>query len=84
MRKVFYSNCLFFVIKKWFKYGGYVAIRKSREGYWPHFIWCKDLKNAEIEHFQPINHDENAYIMKFFFKGFVSKTDDEERIRRGE
>lgn len=43
-------------------------------------IWCKDLKDAEIEHFQPVNHDENAYVKKFWFKGFVAKSDDQKKI----
>lgn len=81
---IFYSNCLFYVLRKYFKYGGYLIVRKSRDGWFPHFIWCRDLKDAEIEHFQPMYEDEFIPVKKFWFKGFVSKSDDEERIRMGE
>lgn len=70
------SNCLIFAFEKWFKRGGYLVIRKSRYGWWPHFIYCSDLKNAEIEHYVPIKRDlENKYVDKLFFKGIIKKDD---------
>lgn len=70
------SNCLIFALVKWRKYGGYLVIRKSRYGWWPHFIWCRDLKNADIEHLQPVNAgNENPYVKKFLFEGKISKED---------
>jgi hypothetical protein len=47
------DNCLFFAIRKWRKHGGYLIIRKSHFGWWPHFLWAKHLRNAEIEHYVP-------------------------------
>lgn len=71
------SNCLLFVIEKWRKYDGYVAIRKSKYGWWPHFIWIKKLNNAEIEHFVPIERKlHKKYIDKILFKGEVKTNDD--------
>ena len=70
------SNCLFFALNKWLKHGGYLVIRKSRYGFWPHFIWCKDLKNAEIEHYVPtVSRLKLEQLHKFVFKGMI-KFDD--------
>lgn len=70
------SNCFFFAIWKWFRHGGYLVLRVSKIGPWIHFIWCKDLKDAEIEHYVPI-HDSLKVesVSKIFFKGEVRKKD---------
>lgn len=70
------SNCLIYVIKKYLKEGGYIAIRKSRYGWWPHFIHCSDLMNAKITHYVPIKYNlEYKYVDKILFKGQI-KTED--------
>lgn len=72
------GNCLFFALNRWFKNGGYLVIRKSRHGFFPHFIWCKDLKDAEIEHFVPTDPKNvviKALVHKLFFKGYIKKDD---------
>lgn len=70
------NNCLIFAFNRWFKHGGYLIVRKSRHGWWPHFIWSPDLKDAEIEHYRPVNAgNENPYVKKFLFKGEIA-TDD--------
>ena len=70
------SNCLFFVIAKWWKHGGYIIIRRSKQGPYPHFIWCKDLKNAEIEHYTPeVHKSQRTFKHKFLFKGVIRTTD---------
>lgn len=74
------SNCLIFALIKWYQEGGYLVIRKSRHlRFIPHFIWCKDLKDADIEHYIPENPKPNAfgYVHKLFFKGII-KTNDKE------
>ena len=76
MKKTFFTNCLFFALKKWITLGGYIVIRKSDEGWFPHFIWCGDLKDAEIEHIQPVHKGfENPYLKKFWFESYISKED---------
>lgn len=70
------SNCLIFALGKFFKEGRYLVIRKSRYGWWPHFIWCKDLKDAEIEHYVPLERKpEKAAIDKIIFRGYIKKDD---------
>ena len=77
------SNCLFFAVKKFYKNGGYLAIRRSHfSRFIPHFIWVKDLKDAEIEHFQPEDPRTNflmILIHKIYFKGTINKTDKESK-----
>lgn len=73
------NNCFFFALSKWFKNGGYLAIRKSHLGNFPHFLWIKDLKNADLEHYTPIeppDKQKERFIDKFLFKGKVSKSDE--------
>ena len=70
-----FSNCLIFAFIKWYRHGGYVVIRRAHHGWWPHFIWCRDLKDAEIEHLQP---DLNYYpetTGKLLFRGRINRTD---------
>lgn len=69
-----WSNCIIETLKRFFKEGGYVAIRRSRLGVFPHMIWIKDLKNAEIEHFVPTNAVYKL-IPPPVFKGFIARTD---------
>jgi len=72
------SNCLIFAVNKWFKHGGYLVMRRSKHGFFPHFLWCSDLKNAEIEHFVPIN-PKHSFVKilfhKILFEGMIKKDD---------
>jgi hypothetical protein len=38
-----YSNCLIYALTQWCRYGGYVAMRTSHWGWFPHFLWSPDL-----------------------------------------
>lgn len=71
------SNCLVFALSRWIKNGGYIVVRKSHMGPFPHFIWCRDLRDAEIEHFQPIapRQGVRAAFHKLWFDGVVKDTD---------
>ena len=68
------QNCFFFAIKRWFQRGGYLIIRKSRFGPFPHFIWAKDLRDAEIEHYVPID-PKHRLIPPLFFSGKIKRDD---------
>ena len=37
------SNCYLFALRRWWTRGGYVVVRKSRYGWWPHALWSADL-----------------------------------------
>lgn len=51
------SNCLVFALGRWVRHGGYLVVRKSRNGWWPHFIWSLDL--IEFMDFAP--HEPQRY-----------------------
>lgn len=42
------SNCLIFALKRWRSDGGYLIIRRSRYGWWPHFAWCRSLSEPPL------------------------------------
>ena len=73
------SNCLFFALEKWFKFGGYLIIRKSKFGFWLHFMWSKDLKDADVEHFVPVKKPLRfPLVQKILFVGKSEKKGDDE------
>jgi len=47
------SNCLIFAVRRWMREGGYFIVRKSRHGWWPHFMWARSLKGLAIEQWIP-------------------------------
>lgn len=65
-------NCLLFVFIRWWKHSGYVVIRKSHYGFWPHFLWSKDLK--EFEEYTPSKPNHHLIIPPPFYKGEVKIT----------
>jgi hypothetical protein len=67
------TNCLFFALKKWFSCGGYLVIRKSKVGWWPHFLWSKDLKT--FYHYLPVSYKENKPIPPCVFKGEAAESE---------
>lgn len=46
------SNCLIFSIQRLCD-DGYIIIRKSRVGWWPHFMYAKSVDGIEVENFVP-------------------------------
>lgn len=68
------SNCLIFALCQWYKNGGYLVVRKSRWGWWPHFLWSADLKS--FEQFAPTNPVHKKFP-PFLFKGSIKIGDDD-------
>lgn len=48
------SNCVLFAIGRFWTRGGYVVVRKSDYGWWPHVLWSPDL--VMFEQFHPVKH----------------------------
>lgn len=71
------NNCFVFALSRWFSRGGYLIVRKSRVGWFPHFIWAKTLDGIVVEHWQPLEKDVAKPLNIFVFKGKI-KTDDKE------
>lgn len=72
-----YSNCLIFAIRLWLTGGGYLVVRKSRAGWFPHFLWCADLADARVLHFAPRKIAPWWYrpIHMLWFRGVVRRDD---------
>jgi hypothetical protein len=77
------GNCWTYALKNWFKYGGYIAVRKAPDvkilNFIPiyHVIWVLDLKDAELRQFVPIKRKHNKWAPFFaiIFKGKVITTE---------
>lgn len=65
------SNCLIFALARWFKEGGYLIIRKSRHGPWPHFIWARAV--SDVEQYVPLN--PRISLLWPFFRGYIKRDD---------
>ena len=50
------SNCIIFALHRWITRGGYVVVRKSHHGWWPHAMWTPDLKTFEEYQTRVPNH----------------------------
>lgn len=69
-----YNNCLFWALKKWFKDGGYIVIRRSKYGWFPHFLWmCKDT--IILESYVPKNPKKRTFP-PILFRGHVKRGDE--------
>lgn len=62
------SNCLIWALRQWFKKGGYLIIRRSYFGWWPHFLWSADL--VTFWEFNPAKK-ENQRSPPILFRGQV-------------
>ena len=66
------SNCLVFALARWVSRGGYLVVRKSRWGPFPHFLWSPDLKR--VEQYVPAEPKKRV-IPPLIFKGYVKHGD---------
>jgi hypothetical protein len=63
------SNCLIYVVQRWLKARGYVILRLSHWGWWPHFLWSKDL--VTFEEFTPAKPHRRRLLPPVLFRGRV-------------
>lgn len=71
------TNCFMFAVRKWWREGGYIAIRKSRHLPILHFIWVKSLDGCEIQHYVPVEPRKGlrGLCHKMHFEGKIKTTD---------
>jgi hypothetical protein len=74
------SNCIIYALKQWFSLGGYIVLRKSNYGWWPHMIWTKDF--ATFEEFTPPVHSVRAFP-PLIFNGIIKITNREQQVAKG-
>jgi len=69
------GSCLFYAFRKYFRAGGYLLVRKSRFGWWPHFLHMDN--NGNITQWQP---DGKLRWWKpweiLIYKGYIKKGDE--------
>lgn len=80
-----FSNCWAFSLSRWWKYGGYIAIRKSDGNKFlgflplPHIIWIKSISwdHAEIEHLIPNERKKTSWFPWYaiYFDGYISNNE---------
>jgi len=63
------GNCLTFALRKWRAEGGYIVIRKSRYGWWPHFLHM-DAETRVLTHLVPVK-PERRWFPPLTFEGIV-------------
>ncbi len=68
-------NCFWYAIMNYVKHGGYIIVRKSHYGRFPHFLWVKDLKDLDVKHYVPDNPIERK-VPPLIFDGIVKTKDD--------
>lgn len=71
------SNCLIFALERFFKYGGFCVWRKSRHGFWWHFMWSPDLKR--FEEYVPLTPTHEKVSPPILFRGRVKHSLAEEQ-----
>lgn len=69
------SNCLVFALAKWFRHGGYLIVRRSRYGWFPHFLWARDLGELEVEQFVPLD-PRRRLLPPLVFRGWSKRGPD--------
>lgn len=68
------SNCLFYVLWKYWTCGGYIIIRKSKFYPGPHFLWCQSLGDLPVEHYVP-KFPRKRIFPPIFFDGEIKNKD---------
>lgn len=71
------SNCLVYALRRWIRDGGYLIVRRSRWGWWPHFLWAPTLGDLEVEQYAP-RQSQRRLCPPLLFRGRVKVgTDDD-------
>ena len=65
-------NCILFALLRVWQRGGYVVIRRSRYGWWPHFLWSPDL--VSFEEYLPRVPNHHLPLPPPLYRGYVRHT----------
>lgn len=68
------SNCLIYALRKLIREGGYLLVRRSFYGWWPHVLHMS--RAGEITHYSP-PRKRRRLIPPLLFRGRVIKGDEE-------
>lgn len=78
------SNCLIFALQRWRSDGGYLILRRSRHGWWPHVMHARSLSEPPLSYVpvQPISWQRLPWILRILplhtiiYKGTIVEGDD--------
>lgn len=65
----FRSNCIIWALGQWRREGGYVALRRSNYGWWPHMLWSPDM--VVWTEFVPVAPKRKRRLPPLWFRGRV-------------
>lgn len=69
----FFSNCAAWAVWAYFRRGGFLILKKSEWGWWPHFMWSPDMHTCQ--QFEPDHKRRRGRLWPpFFYRGYVKKT----------
>lgn len=69
-----WNNCLCWALAKWKRYGGYIVMRKSNYGWFPHFLWLSKDR-TQLESFVP-DDPRHKVLPPPVFRGHVKEGDE--------
>ena len=72
-RGPFVSNCLLWSVGRLMRHGGYVAFRRSKGGFLPHFCWSRDLKVFWTYKPKVSMRSWERWLTLFLFRGRVER-----------
>jgi hypothetical protein len=67
-----WGNCYVFVLRQWWRKGGYVVLSRSKYGWWLHAVWSRDL--VTFEDFVPLGPKRRRKMPPIWFAGRVRVT----------
>jgi hypothetical protein len=65
------SNCLLYVVGQWVQRGGWVLLRQSHYGWWPHFVYSEDL--VLFEEYVPLIPNHHLILPPPLYQGYVRR-----------
>ena len=63
------SNCFVYAIRQFVTPGGYLVVRRSQFGPWPHVLWSPDLRT--FSEFVPPRYRPPYWFPPLWFRGTV-------------
>lgn len=61
------GNCVFYALTRWRRNGGYLVVRKSRFGPFPHMFWMQALPDdAVVRNFVPLEPSDRKKPPPYF------------------
>ena len=78
------TNCLWYALRKYWRHGGYIVVRRSRHLWVPHFLWLPPGSLDDfpsLRHFVPLSPTAKPWKVwrSLWFEGRVVRSDKDTR-----